>query len=159
MQNMSSFTELFTSSMNDNNIGNLLSTYIQQHLNTNAGTNSNPNAFHRLYYDIVDTENTTTVYVDIPGVDPNTIDVEFYNNRVEIKSTRTCPYEDVQTSSLTQTRSELIYGNFYKKIILPINVTKEESVTVSSRYGVLTIVIDKTRETENRMRVRVSSSV
>lgn len=156
---MSSFTELFTNSMNDNNIGNLLSTYIQQQLNTNVGTNSNPNAFHRLYYDIVDTVSTTTVYVDIPGVDPNTIDVEFYNNRVEIKSTRSCPYEDIQPLSSTQTRSELIYGNFYKKIILPINVTKEESVTVSSKYGVLTIVIDKTRETENRMRVRVSSTI
>ena len=51
---------------------------------------------------------------------------------------------------------EIIYGKFERQIIIPISVTNRESVKISSKNGVLIIVIDKEREERNRFSIRVS---
>jgi HSP20 family protein len=99
------------------------------------------------------TENTRclTVYIDIPGVDSDSISVDFFNNVVQIKGNRQRPFSD----DTTVCKNEIIYGYFERKIMLPISVTSRSSVTIKAENGMLIITIDKTIEERNRFSVRI----
>jgi HSP20 family molecular chaperone IbpA len=104
--------------------------------------------------DITETISTITVYVNIPGAKPDSIDVDFFNNRVDIKGERHRPF----TNDTTVRKNEIIYGRFERKITLPISVTSRDSVAINAEDGVLVITIDKAREERNRFSVRVGES-
>jgi len=101
------------------------------------------------------TENSTTinVYVDIPGVKPDSIDVVFFNNRIDVKGERKRPFSD----DTTLRKHEIVYGRFECKVILPISVTNRESVSITAKNGVLLISINKVTEERNRFSVRINS--
>jgi HSP20 family molecular chaperone IbpA len=101
--------------------------------------------------DLVDTDDLTTVYLDIPGVDLNTIDVDFKNNKLSVKGERMKPYNEDES-----TRNEVMYGKFERKVNLPISVTNRENVKVTAKGGVLTITIDKAKEGEHNFSVRLN---
>ena len=128
-----------------NNLGGILSEFLHSN-GINMEEVISPSV------DITETSTTISVYVNLPGVKPNSIDVDFYNNRVDIKGERPIPHSD--TSSIIT--NEIMYGSFERKIMLPISVTSSESVTIKSENGVLIISIDKVREERNRFSVRVS---
>lgn len=99
--------------------------------------------------DIIENENEIIAYIDIPGIRESSIDINFYNNRVDIKGTRICPYDNEAQLSL----NEIKYGTLERSIMLPISVTSRDSVSLSSDRGVLIISIDKERESRNRFNI------
>jgi len=101
--------------------------------------------------DIVDDGENFIIYIDIPGINPNNIDVDFYNNKIEIAGERVKPYNDFL-------KKEIIYGSFKRRLTIPISVTSRDSVSVSALNGVLKITINKTNEERNRFSVRVSEN-
>ena len=93
--------------------------------------------------DMIDTDDETKVYLDLPGVDKKTLNIDFFNNRLVVKGRREAPYTD------TPMRREICYGEFERAIMLPISVTNRENVLVTARNGVLEITVDKRREREH----------
>ena len=93
--------------------------------------------------DIVDAKDTLNVYIDLPAIDKNSIDLDFYNNRLHLKGNRVKPYT-------SHPRHEITYGKFSRDIILPVSVTNKENVSVLYKDGVLKIVVDKMKESQNR---------
>lgn len=128
-----------------NNVSGVLSDFLQS-----QGLNMND--FWQPSVDIVETSTTVTVYINVPGIKNNSIDVDFFNNRIIVTGERKKPFSD----RTTIVKSEIIYGKFERQIIIPISVTNRDSVKISSKNGVLIIVIDKEREARNRFSVQVS---
>ena len=130
-----------------NNLSGALSEFLQ-------GQGLNINEIWQPAADIIESANNITVYINIPGVKNDSIDVDFFNNRVIITGERKRPFP---TNSII-VKNEIIYGSFERQVIIPISVTSRENVKINTKNGVLIIVIDKEREERNRFSVRVSSS-
>ena len=113
------------------------------------------NDFVAVPFDIVEENNYIKIYGYLPGVDLSSLTVDFYNNVLEIKGKRIKPY----SNDCVKFREEIIYGDFHKKIDLPICITSHDSVKSSKTENVvLEIVIDKNNEERNRFRIQVEST-
>lgn len=108
--------------------------------------------------DLIETENFVHLLLTVPGVNPDSIDVDFFNNYVNIKGERSFPNELNSNIEITTRRQEIIYGNFERKIMLPISVTRNESVSINLENGILVIKIDKNMERDNRFSIRLSNN-
>lgn len=126
------------------NLSNIFTNFLRQQ-------GLNPEQLWKPLVDMVDNDDHIIMYIDIPGVIPDTLDVDFYNNKLKISGSREKPY------NVEPLKKEIMYGNFTKEITLPISVTNKESVSVSAINGVLSIAIDKSNEERNRFSLRVSS--
>lgn len=104
---------------------------------------------YKIPVDIVNDVNYFYLYIEIPGVQKENIDVDFYNNKLTITIEKTRSYEEPEVS-------EIKYGKFERVFTLPICVTKKESVSVSYTNGVLKVRINKTIEEENKFSVKPS---
>lgn len=100
-----------------------------------------------ILYDMFSDEKTIYIYAEIPGVEKENIDVDFYNNKITIKVEKNRPYEPPQTS-------QIVYGKFENEITLPLCITKRETVSVSCNNGILKIKINKFVEEENKFSIK-----
>jgi HSP20 family molecular chaperone IbpA len=107
---------------------------------------ANPN---RIKIDIVNDENFLTVYAQIPGTEKKDVELDFYNNKLTILAESVRHY----TNPIV---NEIFYGRMERIIMLPICITKRESVDVSYNNGILHIRINKLVEEENRFDIRLS---
>ena len=98
--------------------------------------------------DIVNEEKSIYIYAEMPGVNKESIDVDFYNNKLTIIAEKARPYE-------VPGISEIFYGNLERTLSLPICVTRKDAVTVSYDKGILKVKINKLVEEENRFSVRL----
>ena len=91
------------------------------------------------------------IQADLPGVDPNQIEVQMDKGILSIKGER-------KTESVTEgdrySRVERAHGVFYRRFALP-DSANPEGITASGRHGVLEISIPKRPETTPR-RIQVS---
>ena len=101
--------------------------------------------------DIIEEKNLITIYIDIPGILTSSIDINFFNNKIEISGERVRKYNTINII-----KKEIVYGKFQKEIVLPLSITKKESVSHSVSDGVLIILIDKTKEIENKFKLNIS---
>ena len=117
----------------------------------------NMNQLWKPSIDILESEDKLQLFMLLPGVPKSSIDIDFFNNSVSVKGERVC--SDFYTSTgVSQLRKEIIYGNFERKITLPISITRRESVSITMEDGVLIISIDKTIESHNRFSVKVAQN-
>lgn len=103
------------------------------------------------FIDIVDTNNNLYVYIDIPGVSESSISVDFFNNKLSVSGDKIKRYQ------APAIKNEIIYGKFIRCITLPMSVTNKDNVTVTYKNGVLTLVIDKQKEEQNKFSISISS--
>lgn len=103
--------------------------------------------------DISENNNEINLYVSLPGVKKEDVDVDFYNNKVTIKGKKTQPYTDSECKNV-----ENSYGHFERVITLPISVTSPGSVKLTTVDGVLNIKIDKKNEERNRFSLNFNKS-
>ena len=91
------------------------------------------------------------IQADLPGVDPNQIEVQMDKGILSIKGER-------KTESVTEgdrySRVERAHGVFYRRFALP-DSANPEGITASGRHGVLEISSPKRPETTPR-RIQVS---
>jgi len=132
------------------NIGTLLEVFGGPSLNVLRPPTRRPESDRKIYLDLVNDEKSIVVVAQIPGVKKDSIDVDFYNNKMTIKCEKKREYQNPAVS-------EIAYGTLSREITLPICVTKREAVTVSYSDGMLTIYINKRLEEENKFSVRPSS--
>jgi HSP20 family protein len=92
------------------------------------------------------------LYIELPGVDRKSININFFNNILSIKGEKKFP-DNIYGENIKR-RQEIIYGDFERKILLSINITNSESVTiVNLENGVLSLKIDKRQQEKNNFSI------
>lgn len=107
----------------------------------NMGTGWRP-----LATDVVETSDDVRVTMEIPGIDPNEIDITIDNNVLRISGEkRAVQSEGEGAYRLTERR----YGRFERAFVLPRDVRAD---AVDARYenGVLTVMLPKREEAKPR---------
>ena len=104
--------------------------------------------------DIQEFDTRFQLYVDVPGVDPNAVEITLDNGVLTISGERAVPAapEDEQ---LINRRSERGSGKFHRRFILPDTVDAD-NVKASDRHGVLEISIPKQAKAQPR-RIEVAA--
>ena len=139
------FIDLLEKNPKTSVIPQILNTLLNYHTQKNSIENAwKPNV------DIIEDKNFITIYIDIPGIMPTSIDIDFFNNKITISGERIKMYN---TDNVL--KKEISYGKFIKEIILPLSITKKESVCVNNSFGVLTININKLLEAENKFKINL----
>lgn len=103
--------------------------------------------------DISETAKEVKVVADIPGVDPDRIEIDVDEDSLVLSGNVSKEEED---KGARYYRYEREYGEFRREIALPSRV-KPDKVKAKAKNGVLTIVMPKAEE-EKRKRIRVESS-
>lgn len=109
----------------------------------------NNNRVGKIPVDIVNEEKIIYIYAEIPGVNKENIDIDFYNNKLTISAEKTRSYDAPEMS-------EIKFGRCERTLTLPICVTKKDAVSVTYNNGILRVKINKLIEEENRFSVKPS---
>jgi HSP20 family protein len=80
--------------------------------------------------------------VDLPGVDPDKVEVNLENSVLTISGERTSLAKGKEGDEVMQSRLERGHGRFYRRFILPDTVDAER-VKATGKNGVLEITIPK----------------
>lgn len=111
----------------------------------------NTNQLWRPAIDLIDRDNNILLYVYLPGVGRESINVEFFNDIIYLKGKR----EFINITSIVNRSQEIVYGEFERRIRLPMSITVRESVTITFENGVMLIIIDKNVENSNRFSLTI----
>jgi HSP20 family protein len=98
---------------------------------------------------------TLVVAVEIAGADPSELRVMVEERRLYILGRRIEREREARAAML---RKEIVYGEFVKKLLLPIAVAYDEA-TAAYRDGILTIklpVSESARPPERRIEIRMN---
>jgi HSP20 family protein len=99
-------------------------------------------------------EGSLVVRFDLPGIDPQSIDLQLLGDRLQLSGERA--FEKKQDATYLQ--REQTYGKFNRTVQLPCNVD-EKNVRASYENGVMQIVLPKSEEYIGRqIPVEVKSS-
>jgi HSP20 family protein len=101
--------------------------------------------------DIKEEADRFVILADIPGVDPNDIEVHMDKGILSMKGERK---SETKTENEKLTRIERSYGSFYRRFALP-DSANAEGISATGKHGVLEISIPKKPETTPR-RIAVS---
>lgn len=89
--------------------------------------------------DIREEADRFVILADIPGVDPQDIEVQMDKGILSLKGERA---SDQQEEGIQFSRRERAWGSFYRRFALP-DSADPDAVTASGRHGVLRIDIPK----------------
>ena len=101
-------------------------------------------------YDIIENNDCTIIYLEIPSVNPDSIKLEFLNNELSIYGEKIKPYEGLPS------QGELLYGKFAKVITLPVGVTSQNKVETKVKNGMLEVKIFKLTEQTKKFSVTIN---
>ncbi|MFA9461141.1 Hsp20/alpha crystallin family protein [Thiohalorhabdus sp. Cl-TMA] len=117
-----------------------------------SGDNGTVAADWRPAVDVQEDSANYTITADLPGVDPENIDVSLENGVLTIRGER---QDDRRAESGEYKRVERIRGTFFRRFTLP-DTADAENVKAKSRNGILEIVIPKQKEIQPR-KIQVES--
>ena len=92
--------------------------------------------------DIYEDENAITLKADIPGIDPNHLDIRVEGNTLQIKGERKFEKETKRENFY---RVERAYGTFARSFTLPQNV-QSDRIEASYKNGELKIMLPKSED-------------
>lgn len=95
--------------------------------------------------DISESEDRYIIQIDLPGVDPEKIDIALKSGILTVSGNRSEQSESAGTVKLAERRS----GEFQRRFTLP-DLADEDQVEATTNQGVLTISISKTTEKSAR---------
>jgi HSP20 family molecular chaperone IbpA len=102
-------------------------------------------------YDLLENDTFIKIYIEIPGISPKTLSVDFFNNKMKIIGEKV-PYlqEDfnIKTQNIRQDDIDL-------NIILPLAITDRKNVKVNIANGILCITINKEAEFDNKFSMKI----
>ena len=104
--------------------------------------------------DIHEFDTRFQLFVDLPGVDPEAVEITLDNGVLTISGERTMPSAPEGEQMVTR-RSERGQGRFYRRFILPDTVDADK-VKATDRNGVLEIAIPKQAKAQPR-RIKVAA--
>lgn len=98
--------------------------------------------------DITEYGNRFQLFVDLPGVNPEAVEITLDNGVLTISGEREKPTVE-EGEQMVQRRSERGQGRFHRRFILPDTVDAD-NVQAKNRNGVLEIVIPKQAKAQPR---------
>ena len=104
--------------------------------------------------DIREFDTRFQLFVDLPGVDPNAVEITLDNGVLTISGER-IELGAPEGEQMVNRRSERGYGRFHRRFILPDTVDAD-NVKASDRNGVLEITIPKQAKAQPR-RIKVAA--
>lgn len=104
--------------------------------------------------DIQEFDDRFRLFVDLPGVDPDAVEITLDNGMLTISGERSLP-ESPEGERVVHRRSERGHGRFYRRFILPDTVDAD-NVKATDRHGVLEIAIAKQAKAQPR-RIRIAA--
>lgn len=96
--------------------------------------------------DIKEEENQFLITADVPGVDPENIDVTMESGLLTIKGERKLE-SDVKRNGYR--RFERLHGMFYRRFSLP-DYADADNISANCKNGVLTVTVPKTEAVKPR---------
>lgn len=108
--------------------------------------------FDRAFFprvNVTETENEVKVIADIPGIDPDAVDVAVRGNRMRLRGSVEHEFEPAEDERERPHRFERMYGSFHREFSLPARV-KEDEVRATYKDGVLTIIAPKAEEEKHK---------
>jgi HSP20 family protein len=102
--------------------------------------------------DIYESDNELTVNLDLPGVDPNMVDIRVENNTLTIRGER--HFEEKQKENFH--RVERSYGPFARAFTLSTSVDPDK-IRANYKTGVLTITLPKA-EAAKPKRIQIAAT-
>jgi HSP20 family protein len=109
-----------------------------------AGAESTQNIWFTPRVDILESENELTLFVDMPGVYPNQVDVRFENGELVLHG-RCQP----RHQSARFTTWEYGVGDFYRSFTISDEI-KADGISAELKGGVLTVHLPKTEAVKPR---------
>ncbi|MCS5710565.1 Hsp20 family protein [Candidatus Berkiella aquae] len=101
--------------------------------------------------DIKEEEKEFVVYADIPGVDPNEIEIEMDGNILTVKGERKSEQEE---KGKQYYRLERKTGKFYRQFTLPESVDSSK-ISAKTKNGVLAIHLPKAQESKHARKITI----
>ncbi len=101
--------------------------------------------------DIKEEDNRFLIVADVPGVEPDNIEVHMENGMLSIKGER---HEEHTDEKEGYKRIERVHGSFHRRFNLP-ETADAENITAKSRNGSLEISIPKREELTQTRRITV----
>ena len=92
--------------------------------------------------DVAETDEAYQITVDLPGVDPDSVDISVTENQLTIQGERK---EEKETKEKTFHRVERSYGSFFRSLTLPPGCDPTK-IDAASDNGVVHISIPKAEE-------------
>lgn len=96
--------------------------------------------------DIKEEDQRFVIFVDVPGVDPASIEVSMEKGTLSVKGERSVEKSE---QSGRFTRVERAHGNFHRRFSLP-DSADADNISATGKHGVLEIVIPKKAVTAPR---------
>jgi len=101
--------------------------------------------------DVEETNNEILVTANVPGIDPNTINVDVGDDYLSLSGKIEKENKDEKHGKIY--RYEREYGEFRREFSLPARVNKD-GIVAKSKNGVLTITLPKSEE-EKKKRIKI----
>lgn len=98
---------------------------------------------------VAETTDAFLVSVELPGIDPDAIDVSFEDEMLTISGERTFATEEQTEEGATYRRREIYEGHFTRKIRLHADVVVDE-ISATAANGILQVTVPKTPAPEPR---------
>ena len=96
--------------------------------------------------DIKEEPDRFVIHADVPGVNPEDIDIHMENGQLTIKGEKKT---EATTDEKNYKRIERTYGSFYRRFGLP-DSAQADQISARSKHGVLEIVIPKRESVQPR---------
>jgi len=112
-----------------------------------AATRDNSETAWMPALELVDAGDNFVLKAQLPGIDPNDIDVQVTREAISISGERR--YENTEEKP-GYVRSEFRYGKFHRVLPLPAHI-QNDSVQAEYKDGILTLTLPKVTEARNKV--------
>jgi HSP20 family protein len=92
--------------------------------------------------DMYQTDNDVVVKANVPGMDPEEVDITITGDTVTIRGEHK---EEQETKDQDYFRKEIRYGNFNRSVTMPVPV-KSDKAEATFENGILTLTLPKAEE-------------
>lgn len=129
-----------------NQLSNEMNALFENRMPTSADASSMATSDWVPAVDIREEPDRYLIHADIPGVDPDQIEISMENGVLSLRGQRQHESEEKREG---YRRVERVRGSFYRRFSLP-DTADAERVSASSRNGVLEIIIPKQEKVQPR---------
>ena len=99
--------------------------------------------------DVVERADAYLIAVEVPGVDPSSIDVSFEQNVLTVRGSKPMGFEIGKDEELRVYSAERVLGNFERAVRLP-EFVDGENISAQFQHGVLFLTVPKMKAAQPR---------
>lgn len=99
--------------------------------------------------DVVERHDAYLIALEVPGVDPSTIDINFEQNVLSVRGSKPMGFELSKDTELRVYSAERVTGNFERSVRLP-EFVDGENISAEFHHGVLFLTVPKVQAAQAR---------